>query len=85
MAAELKPCPFCGSKKVRSSIGGNGWGSSFVKCSDCGASIEGSAPCAGKFHNDPAEDKWNRRVPAGVTPCDTPGKLAADVKGPNHG
>lgn len=65
---KLRRCPFCGSK-ADSHVDGNGWGNERVTCTGnklktgekCGATIEGDAPCAGKFYKEVAPKSWNRR------------------------
>ena len=51
---ELKPCPFCGSKKIQDNYD---WGYFWVECKDC--------KCKGpdSFEDyEKALQKWNRRV-----------------------
>lgn len=49
---ELKPCPFCGSKKIVVKNGKYAW---WVKCDDCGT--EGAI----KLKKAVAIEAWNRR------------------------
>ena len=53
-AAALKKCPFCGSTNLHQT--GNGIGSEFVECADCGASGPASD------HSASAEEYWNSRA-----------------------
>ncbi len=58
-AAELVPCPFCGSVRtqpVDQFV-------HFVRCQDC----DTEGPCG--FSEDQAVEKWNTRVFPGVEPC----------------
>lgn len=53
---ELKPCPFCGSKKVayaRSFVG-----IYMIKCFGCGTIVS----FAGKEEKDEASEAWNTRA-----------------------
>ena len=50
---ELKPCPFCGSKKIVVKNGKYAW---WVKCDDCGT--EGAI----KLKKAVAIEAWNRRA-----------------------
>lgn len=61
---KLKKCPCCGNKNIVSGVYGNGWGNSFVACmnNECGLTVEGDAPCAGKFTKNLAEKRWNKRT-----------------------
>lgn len=54
MSKELKPCPFCGSKKTRKHE--NVWKMFTVVCDACGASI-------GNWYSEvQAENIWNART-----------------------
>ena len=58
MTEKLKPCPFCGSKKLHYSkptpYGCPAFWSSSVACIECGAEIIGK--------DDKAIEAWNRRA-----------------------
>jgi Lar family restriction alleviation protein len=54
MSTELKDCPFCGGSNLYST--GNGIGSEFIECADCG----GAGPASD--HSGDADDQWNRRA-----------------------
>ena len=66
--AELKPCPFCGSKNIR--INAYGFGYYGIECLGCGVEtarykniskyLEGSLPIEKKAEK--AIEAWNRRA-----------------------
>lgn len=53
MSEELKPCPFCGSKRIKAHDVGEGW---WCICQDCKA----QGPF--KMLENTAVDAWNRRA-----------------------
>lgn len=58
MENELKPCPFCGSKKLCVSF--DDYNNSIVYCRKCGA--EGPKIDRGPCYEDEAIEAWNRRA-----------------------
>jgi transcription initiation factor TFIIIB Brf1 subunit/transcription initiation factor TFIIB len=52
---ELKPCPFCGSKKLV-------YSNNFINCMDCGALV------AGKSNQEEHIKAWNNRVESDELP-----------------
>lgn len=54
---ELKPCPFCGSKKVAYYRLVSGTDVEGIVCSGCGITFVPTAYC-----KDVAAEEWNRRV-----------------------
>lgn len=66
--AEIKPCPFCGSKNIR--INAYGFGYYAIECLDClvetaryksvSKYLEGKFPIEKRAEN--AIEAWNRRV-----------------------
>ena len=59
MTSELKPCPFCGSKKVFLC----GWSIFFVNCEECGASGP-AVLCEGRPEKEKARavEAWNTQA-----------------------
>ena len=53
--AELKPCPFCGGKAIRSSTGAPHW----IYCKECGARVHGRVFGEGAIKA--SIEAWNRR------------------------
>lgn len=53
---KLKPCPFCGSKRVYVMGNEKHW----IGCSNCGA--EGPVPVGLYKYKGPAVTAWNKRV-----------------------
>lgn len=68
MSNDLKPCPFCGSKRVRSNLYGrecdeDNYGH-YVYCENCAAKgpiITGEEVEPGENRWDKAREAWNRR------------------------
>lgn len=54
---KLKPCPFCGSDDVATSVGGDGWA---VICKDCWA-IGPECSEASPWGEEKCAEYWNRR------------------------
>lgn len=66
---KLKPCPFCGSKRVRSNLYSRECNSDnyghYVYCENCatqGPVITGKKVEPGENRWDKAREAWNRRV-----------------------
>src|SRR4051812_6470960 len=61
---KLKNCPICKSPASRHITGG-GWGNEVISCtnSECGLSLEGDAPCAGKHYTEKGIKAWNTDLP----------------------
>lgn len=83
MSAELKPCPFCGDKRVAIHYehDPDGFGKfSIVRCHACGAQSQGVFASTGNdcpLHYEEVRDAWNRRA----TPAPgAPGQEAAAVQ-----
>lgn len=59
---ELKPCPFCGNKKIQVSHGMTGAPFLFFKCKECGATVSFDNDLSNRVP-DLACANWNHRIP----------------------
>lgn len=64
---ELKPCPFCGGKRIR--LGKVGFDEVFAECEKCGVCIYGGIVIdviTDKQKRSAAVELWNRRADNGT-------------------